>query len=241
MTAPTYQSAGSFYEPSGTSIAGTHNIPYPATVNAGDRLVMAVAGAIQGNEAATMTSPPDGWDEIGDQILANQSGNDLNLWAFTKEADGTEDGGTEPITITCSSTNAALCAQIWRFLESAGVEDVLDDAPAGVPGTSVNGPTVTPAGVERVAVQILATHNDRACGNITGSSPINWTERTEDFNAARSLCTVQLQTADIDDDEISGGSMTLASGAEALAIKSFALQPDVVGPAARKIILTRPA
>lgn len=112
-----------------TSSATVHNISLPATVNAGDLLVMLVVCS-----STTITGTPSGWTAV-------RSNNQDPIYA--KVAAGTEGGGTVALT-TSDSQNIA--AQVYRITDWYG-EIASGAATAAAQGNSTtpNPPSLNPS------------------------------------------------------------------------------------------------
>lgn len=133
-------------------IATTHNVNLPATIEAGDLLIMYIA--IDGAEA--ITSPPSGWTQLYD--VAN--GTAVRHAAFWKRAVGNEDAGTEAVTIANSDNIAAAVVAY----EGAGDPE----AGTAATGSSENPdpPSLTPAGGAKDYLWIAAVGTDAGDGDV---------------------------------------------------------------------------
>lgn len=98
---------------------GTLIVPHPATVNAGDLLVLAVGNKYPPNGPAT----PAGWTLVTNgQVsggLGPEGANTGTVYAtvFVKVADGTEDGTN--LTVTLTSANSSM-GRMFRYTNAAG-------------------------------------------------------------------------------------------------------------------------
>ncbi len=155
------------------SVASTnHNISMPATVNAGDLLLMFITyHAAQG-----AVTTPSGWTSHGTTGL---------LSVFSKAADGTEDGTTVNVVTVNSVKAGAHVYRMHRWLgTTAGVEISLG---SGAPGTSSDPGTLTPTwGADRT----LWIAGTSVTGNPAITDPANYANFNETGDGA-STCKVR--------------------------------------------------
>jgi hypothetical protein len=114
----------------------THNVDYPATVNAGDLLLMIFSA----NDGVVITTP------TGYTQLDQQSGGTgaIRTGIFAKSAAGTEGGTSETVTIASSKT---ACAQVMRITGWGGSVALSIDISTYATGTStVPNPGIVTAG-----------------------------------------------------------------------------------------------
>lgn len=160
-----YASSGSHYAvPTGTT---NWSIPYPATVNAGDLLVMAMST----NGGATITDP-SGWTVINNEAtIANPHG---GVWI--KVADGSEGGGT--LAVTTTAINGA--ARIHRY---TGVDTTtpLDVTPVVVRNSGASN-TVTLTSLTTVTANTMLIYTAQFNSGSNTLTSGTGTER-HDFNA----------------------------------------------------------
>jgi hypothetical protein len=105
----------------GAASAGTTSVgpTVPATVDAGDLLILVVGNKYPNNGPST----PSGWTALGNNQASGGSGSSGvdsgNVYAtiFVREADGTEDGTT--VTVSIPSGNSAI-ARIFRATKTSG-------------------------------------------------------------------------------------------------------------------------
>ena len=92
----------------------SHNVALPATVNAGDLLLLHIM--LEGPSSFTAT--PSGWTQ-----LAQYADSTLGFACYAKVADGSEGGGAAGFTTSSGSNGAAHCYRITDWYGSiAGVE-----------------------------------------------------------------------------------------------------------------------
>lgn len=116
-------------ELNGASSPGT--IDYPASVSAGDRLILWLAGD------TAQTFGVSGWTEL-DQVSGTDS-----FGLFWKTADGTEGGTTFSVTFTTNSRD--ISAIVWAVPSTGDVEATAIQTGTG---TSITLPDLTPAAGE---------------------------------------------------------------------------------------------
>ena len=119
MTFPVVASrtATSFSSTSGTS----HNVNMPATVNAGDLLLMFFASFSGGIGATTLGAAPSGWTKV-----AETDGSRCQSALFMKVADGTEDSTTVNITTSPGRSAVAHVLRITGWYGAlSGVEQAV--------------------------------------------------------------------------------------------------------------------
>ncbi len=117
----------------------THNITMPATVAAGDLLLVVVS--YEGASSITDPSAPSGWTK---EFSLSQSSNTYWLAVFTKDAVGNEDGTSVNFASSVSSTVAAqvyrISAASWYGTLASGV-DVDSTGASGSFSNSLNPPS----------------------------------------------------------------------------------------------------
>lgn len=124
MTYPTFPGNGSILEESNSRT--NHIVPFPATVNAGDTLLVALAFDDYFGNPANCDPPGSGWARQFYQPLAYKQGqgyvnekSDYNITAylFMKEATGSEGGGQATFSTSRSCLGAA---KVHRMVKPAG-------------------------------------------------------------------------------------------------------------------------
>ena len=123
----------------GTSVSSAsvnHNVSMPATVNAGELLLMIITfHATQGS-----VTTPSGWTASGAIGLAN---------TFTKAASGSEGGTTVNVVTGNSVKAAAQTYRITRWFGNAGTNGVVVTTNSGAPGTGADPSNNTPGWTDR--------------------------------------------------------------------------------------------
>jgi hypothetical protein len=103
--------------------SATHNVTMPATVEAGDLLIVTFCGHCNQSQAQTpLVTTPSGWTELVDQLEATGPWAHCSLYG--KIADGTEDG-TNVDFATVSVVNPAAVAVITRIQAGTYYNDVI--------------------------------------------------------------------------------------------------------------------
>lgn len=129
----------------------SHVVNMPATVDAGDLLIM--VGAVDGNPTFTFAD-----SFVQRHLSAN--GTALTLVVATKTADGSEDGGTSTVTVSASERAAW---QVFRVTAWHGTS-LPEYGTAGTgTGTSADPPTCTPtwAQDDTLFITLLSTDATR--------------------------------------------------------------------------------
>lgn len=118
----------------GTVASGTTSlsVAYPASISAGDLLVLCICNKFPANGPSTpagWTLPTDGQRSGGSGVDGNDSGN-VFATVFYKEADGTESGS---LSVTITSGDCAV-GRMLRYTKGAGAWQI----------SAVNGTDTTP-------------------------------------------------------------------------------------------------
>lgn len=180
-------------------VSGTLQVPYPATVAAGNFLLMHVRDADAGGASITT---PSGWTLIKSQFSTDTLVQDC---AYFKIATGSETGNVD-VTTTGGSYSAG---RIYRFATGTGVEAAASAA-TDASGTGMSAVNVTTLGSNRLAVQLLAAQVNTTIGNITGESGADYTEAVAEY--ATTSLIMSCQTASVSAaTAITSGSATLGS------------------------------
>ena len=166
MTFPVIESVTDTEAPSGSE-STSHVGDYPATVNAGDLLIV-VASFGWGDGTVT---EPTGYDGTIKFTTANGSSNKLS--GFVKLAAGTEGGGTYTVTTGESSQGLLRCIRVsgWYGTISGGVE--FGTASTGS-DDSPDAPSLTPAWGSADTLWLDIFGNDNPY-NTVSSYPTNYT------------------------------------------------------------------
>lgn len=155
-----------------SSSTTAHAVSMPATVNAGDLLIVLF---VQFAQAATVTTP-SGWT----QLHSTQTGGLGRLSAYYKSASGSEDGGTVDF-VTSSSTTAA--AQTYRITGWSAVE--VATAALGNPGdNSPNPPSLNPSGWDTEDTLWIAYFGAADDDETVSTYPTNYTNGVDTISGA---------------------------------------------------------
>lgn len=165
------------------SASSSHSVDMPATVNAGDLLLLFFSA----NDSPSI-STPSGWTKIYDHSSFGIEGA-----CFAKDADGSEDGTSVSVSIAASKP---ACAQVMRFSGwhgtiSGGVEGTSRDESGG---TIPDPPNLTPSwgGAENIWIAVRHSGSD----DVTSSSgPANYTNLQDVVSGAGSGNGCSLGTA----------------------------------------------
>lgn len=210
---PTYVSAGT----GATADTAALDVPYPATVNANDLLVL---HHIMRDGGHTVTTP-GGWG-----VLQATIDNTFTIFGslYGKVAAGTETGN---LTVSITGGTAITVARIYRFTSNAvtSYSEGLSNSGIGDASATVTDAGVTTLGANRLACNFVATSGDTPIGDFTGETGGDWVEAAE-FDAT-GVGQIQLQTATIASaGTINGG--TLTSGGGQYLVFGLALLPVAV-------------
>lgn len=220
MTIPVYSSTGGAVQAGATN---TVDVPYPATVNAGDFLVLlAYARELSNN---TLVDVPSGWTEFGLAGGAFDALFDTNARFFWKRAAGTEGGTNQTITAAYDGTSSRrIAGQIWLFTGVLASGTPHENYAVGfvAASTTLSQRSITTTDVDRLCVHITAKiNNSSTTPNFTGETGGDFAEGTD---ANPTGVSFQMQKADkATAGTISGGTATIASAARFTAV--FALLP----------------
>jgi len=199
MAAPVYSSAGA-----GTSVAldTTLSVAYPATVAAGDLLLLHVMLRESGHTVTT----PTGWD-----VLASDIDNTFSIICtlFGKIAAGTETGS---LAVDVGGGAAPYGARIYKITgnqTTAGYTEGVSNSGIGDASATVTDAGVTTTGVDRLALNFVAVNGTAGLSSFTGETGGDWTEAVAEYTDATNGIQLQLQTATIASaGTINGGSFT---------------------------------
>lgn len=206
MAAPAFAAAGAG---ASTETSGAaHNVPCPATVNAGELLIAHLV--YEGTTVAP--SDPSGWTALGGSPFGTAN---PRVWIYGRIADGSE-GGTNINFGSPANTNSRH-GRIYSF------SSVRSDTVANVVGAfnTENGSVaqiddvgVTTIEADSLAVNCIGVMDDNAVVSFTGESGGDWTEALAEYtNTATTpdIC-IQLQTATMAAaGTVNGGSQTMAA------------------------------
>ncbi len=220
MTGPVYDSSGAGNSAAGTGGAYSLSVTLPATINAGDLIVIHVAANAQ--TTIDNLDTPTGFTRIGDVGLSSGA---HAAMACYKVAVGGE-GGTS-VSLTggyTGATNPRISARAYRFTGNAASSPVEAFSNGSANNTTVVLPNVVTTGANELAVGFSSARVSTTIGDSTGETGGDWTEATAEYNTTAT--TMQVQTAAMASaGTISGGSATL--GASSLHVQiAFAIKPN---------------
>lgn len=213
LAAPTFLSAGTGGQEK--PLSGTMQVPYPATVAAGNFLLLQVYASDSGQGPSVTT--PSGWTLIKNQTGATPGA----MHASYKIATGSESGNLD---VTVSAADAFAAGRIYRF--SGGLSfEAAGSAITTASATAMTCVDLTTLGAQRLAVQLFGATVNTTIGNISGETNADYTEAVAEY-ADTGPVTLSCQIATIAAAiAISGGSATLgAAGTDRVRI-GFAITP----------------
>lgn len=147
----------------------SHSVDMPATVDAGDLLVI-IFGTEDGSSIAFGT-----FTEIFDEDSAGAA----KLGIAYKQADGTEDGGTETVTTGATTQSAHIVYRITGHVNPATqAPEVSLDANGSSSAPDPNSLTPTGGSKKYLWLAAMACDLDTTAGSISGF-PTNYTNGTE--------------------------------------------------------------
>lgn len=214
-TAPAYSSAGAAVVDA--TITTTVQPAKPATVNAGDLLVLQVLARNTNNDGAGPASVTGFTPFAGNTYGANGA-NQALYWRIAGAGEATQ---TVNVTCTGGTTADLVMARIYRFTAADGFASTPIEAVNSTSGTttSLGAPTITPLGANRRLVCFGAIgSSDAAIGSMTGESggaDANWTEAVTGNTTTGGDGTLNVQTSPCaNGDAITGGAIayTVSTG-----------------------------
>lgn len=221
MAIPVYAGAGAGADFGG---ATTGNAPYPASIAAGDTLVLQLVNQSSGTTPALTT--PSGWTEIGSVAASNGGpGVSQRCWVLPS-AVGTESGS---LALTGMSASTAKSARIYRFTGASNVESAANQLDSSGTTTTVNDCDITTTGADRLVVNVLAINNNDAIGAFSGMTGGTWVEAGAEYQNTGNVMELQLQTADkAAAGTVGGGTLGITTAAHWV-VQGFALTPAASG------------
>lgn len=195
-------------------IAGTFQVPYPATTVAGRLLLMHIVATLAGD--CTITTPA-GWTLVGTVDVGASAGESAVYW---KVADGTEGGTNVDVTITAGS----VCrGRIYQYGSGIGVEAHAARNESGSDTVHL-AQNITTLHKNTRAIQLMWANNNTTIGNISGESGTDYTEETAEYSSVGGVMSAQggsvaMPTA------ITGGSATLGAAATIRVSHGLAIIP----------------
>jgi len=143
----------------------THNVDMPATVNAGDLLIVLFT-----NDGSATVTTPDGWTPLA----SNAANGAVRLSVYYKIAEGTE-GGTTVNFVTSASEQAA--AQVYKMTNWHGTTPPEISTAATGTSTAPNPASLNPAGWDVADTLWLAVAGqDRGEQSGTTAYPASYTD-----------------------------------------------------------------
>lgn len=201
--------------------ATEHLVDMPATVNAGDLLLMVFAN----DDATTQTTPTD-WT-----LLDNGSpNNQVYGGVYAIDADGTE-GGTTVDVVTAIAQQA--CAQVYRITGWKGTLGTDVDISTAATGTDANPNSSSVSASEsadNLFIAAVCNGDDEEGVSVTPSSYTNTTETVSGSVSANELpavATARREWANISDDPT---AWTL-NGTDQWIAWTIVIEPDAGGSA----------
>jgi hypothetical protein len=168
----------------------------PATVNAGDLLLMVFA-----NDDATTQTTPTGWTLLDSGSPNNQ----VYGGVYAKDAAGTE-GGTTVDVVTAAAQEA--CAQVYRITGwkgTLGTDVTISTAATGTDANPNSGSVSASESADNLFIAAVCNGDDEEGVNFTPSSYTNTTETVSGSVTANNLpavATARREKADISDDPL---------------------------------------
>lgn len=204
----------------------SHSVALPATVNAGDVLV--VATAWDGPPTITWDNSTAGtWTAQANQARSTY----CRLVVYSKIADGTEGGKT--LTLT-SSASEQMAARVFRISGAHGDVEAASYAP-GSNSASADPPSLTPAWGEADTLWLAVSAID---GAITATAaPTDYTDLTSDASSAFGLATLATARRDQRAASENPAGFTL-SGSTPWAAATIAVRPAAGGGGSSKPLTT---
>lgn len=202
-----------------TNMASGRTVTLPATIDAGDLLIVQIS--IRATDAA-VTVATSGWTAFPDNPYA-AGNNVVKQFLYYKIADGTEDATNFTFDPDGTTADVVHLARAYRFTGASAIEGI--SVRQGTTG-AVAAPTVTPLGTNRLGVCFVAVAENGTIGPFTGESGGDWTEATAEYvNSGGGNGSLQCQTCDLSaGTPISGGTVT-PSKQQAWTAVAFALVP----------------
>ena len=221
MAAPAFGSAGA----GAASTTATLDVPYPAGISAGDLLVLHI---LHQSAFAVVTDPTD-WTVLRKRDQADGENN--GIYAYWKIASGSESGN---LSVTNDSGDEGWFGRMYRFTGNNQTSPIEGSSTTSVYSTTTaEDADVITAGVDRLAVQLVAHDDVDTVASFTGELGGDWTEATAEYTDnsgiglgdGRTGVTLQLQTATIATaGGIGGGTFTGAVSGDWV-VFGFAITP----------------
>lgn len=201
---PTFQSVSTIAAGDGLTPTGTINVNYPASIAAGDLLVMGLGGN-DGVGGAMVFQTPSGWTAL----TAVSGTNGRRTQVMWKTASGSE-SGTLATTYTNNNSSAAV-AQMARYTVT-GTITVEASGTAGFTTSTSPAPASITSTDAALAIAVIYWTSNTTITAITGMSGGTWAESAaEQTSSSQSLDFQQASLASAS--TISGGNATLGASA----------------------------
>lgn len=196
-------------------ISGTFQVPYPASVAAGNLLIMHIVATKAGD--CTITTP-SGWTLAGTVDVGTGAGESAVYWRI---ANGTEGGTNVDVTIDASS----VCrGRIYRFGSGIGVEAHAATNTSDAGSTTHNAQNITTTYKNTRALQLMWANANTTIGNISGESGVDYTEATAEYASTGGVMSCQSGSVAMPT-AITGGSATLGASATIRITHGLAIIP----------------
>lgn len=200
-----------------TSVEGTdttsHLVDMPATVDAGDLLVIIFAN--DGNVNVTF----DTFDKILDK---NTALGDANLSVAYKQADGTEDGGTETVTTSSAESSAHIVYRITGHIDPVTQAPEVSTGAAGI-SANPNPDSLAPTGGSKKYLWLAVAANDGS--DTTTNFPTNYVNGTSVTSGGGDLrCNAMGAERQLIGSSENPGAFTI-DGSEEWAAATIAIHP----------------
>jgi hypothetical protein len=177
---------------------------YPAGITAGQLLILQV----ESTNIVGAPSTPAGWTLQWDDQRSSGGGNAIRQWVYSTYATGSE-SGTLTVDFPSAGNKGAVIIRITNPHASSPFEGA-----TLVRGTDdpVNGPTLTPAGPNRLGLALIAVGDNQAAETaISGATGGTWTSRVANTHSSGADSALFLNSVDLSSGgQISGGSFSPA-------------------------------
>jgi len=192
-------------------VSGTLQVPYPASIIAGQFLLLHVVA----QDASPTISTPSGWTLID----SNSSVGGTLSSVFYKRASGSESGNLD-VTVTAGTRCGG---RIYQFTRGTGTEATGSTAETAS-DSDITIQNVTTLGKLRLACQCLWVQNNTTMADISGESGANYTEAVAEYS--NTGLTIGLQTAAVTSaTAITGGTCAIGAATSNKIAHGFAIKP----------------
>ncbi|MHC4686729.1 MAG: hypothetical protein ACYTEW_20825 [Planctomycetota bacterium] len=209
MAVPTINGSGAHAAGTG---ATTLAVPYPATINSGDLLILHIGGLPAGND-------PSGWTKY-----SNTTDSPWRSALYWKVATGSESGDE---TLTGLNSGAVYMARIWRV---TGGNNVADEAVSFAASKDVGHPSITTSNSDSLVLMYTGINDDETAVSFTGETGGDLTLTAQDTTALDTDYHISLQEVDLaSTGTIAGGTWSYAGATETWLTRGIAVYPTA-GP-----------